>query len=204
MSGAGEATVFFDVDTQVDFMCAGGKLYVPGAEQIAPNLQRLMACARLNDVPVISTADAHAPDDPEFKTWPPHCVAGTPGQRRVPETTTPGPVVIPSRPHSFQPPAHWAGQFVLEKTTYAAQANPNFDAVMHALGRRHAVVFGVATEYCVRALTLDLCRRGLQVDLVVDAIKAITPERGERALAEMAAAGAHLVTTAQVCSHAAP
>ena len=194
-----EPLVFFDVDTQVDFMLPTGKLYVPGADKIIPRLKELMDCARANHLPVISSADAHSPDDPEFKIWPPHCVAGTPGQQRIPETALPDPVVIPCRARVFTPPERWAGQFIVEKTTYAAQGNPNFDAVLQSLGSRHAVVFGVATEFCVRALTLDLCRRGLNVDVVTDAIMPITAQGGEKALAEMAAAGARMVTTAQVC-----
>jgi nicotinamidase/pyrazinamidase len=194
-----EPLVFFDVDTQLDFMRARGSLYVPGAEQIVPNLQRLMDWARENDVPVISTADAHSPDDREFKIWPPHCVIGTAGQRRIPETLFPEPVVIPCRPGAFRPPARWVGQFIVEKPTYSARDNPNFDAILHALGARRAVVFGVATEYCVLAVALALRRRGFKVDVVVDAIKPITADGGRKALEEMAAAGVCTVTTAEVC-----
>ena len=193
---------FFDIDTQVDFMRPTGRLYVPGAEQIVPNLNRLLRWAGANDVPVISSADAHSPDDPEFKIWPPHCVAGTPGQRRIPETLFSSPVVIPRRPGAFQPPARWVGQLIIEKATYSVQDNPNFDAILQALGPRHAVVFGVATEICVRAAVLELCRRGFKVDVVVDAIKTITQDGGREAMDEMLAAGARLVTTAEVCSPA--
>ena len=79
------------------------------------------------------------------------------------------------------------------------QDNPNFDAILQALGPRRAVVFGVATEFCVRADALALCRRGFKVDVVVDAIKPITEEGGRKALEEMRAAGARLVTTEEVC-----
>ncbi|MGO8789194.1 MAG: cysteine hydrolase family protein [Terriglobia bacterium] len=190
---------FFDVDTQVDFMYPTGRLYVPSAEQIVPNLKRLMDYARENDVPVISSADAHQPDDPEFKIWPPHCVIGTPGQRRIPETSFPSSVVIPCRPSAFDPPARWRGQFIVEKPTYTPEDNPNFGAILHALGTRSAVVFGVATEFCVRAVALALCTRGFRVDVVIDAIKPITEDGGHKALEEMAAAGARMVTTAEVC-----
>ncbi len=202
MSVPGDSEVFFDIDTQVDFMCPTGKLYVPGAEQIVPNLQRLMNWARQNQVPVISSADAHTPDDPEFQTWPPHCVIGTPGQRRIAETQFPNPVVIPCRAGAFEPPARWVGQFIVEKPTYSAQDNPNFDAILRALGSRRAVVFGVATEYCVLADTLVLCRRGFQVDVVVDAIKPINEDGGRKALDQMAEAGARLVTTQEICKAA--
>ena len=203
MSGKGESLVFFDVDTQVDFMRPQGNLYVPGAEEIVPNLQRLMTWARQNGVPVISSADAHSPDDPEFKIWPPHCVVGTPGQGRIPETLFPEPVVIPCRPAAFRPPSRWVGQFIVEKPTYFVQDNPNFDAILQALGSRRAVVFGVATEYCVRADALALLRHGFKVDVVMDAIKAITEDGGRQALQEMKDAGAGRVTTAEVCGAAA-
>jgi nicotinamidase/pyrazinamidase len=191
---------FFDIDTQVDFMCPTGRLYVPGAEQIVPNLQQLMRWAGANEVPVISSADAHSPDDPELKIWPPHCIVGTPGQQRIPETLFPSPVVIPCRPGAFQPPARWVGQFIVEKPTYSSQDNPNYEAILEALGLRHAVVFGVATEFCVLADTLALCRRGFKVDVVVDAIKPITENGGRKALEEMLAAGVRMVTTAEVCN----
>ncbi|MGD0225421.1 MAG: isochorismatase family cysteine hydrolase [Terriglobia bacterium] len=199
MSVTIEPLVFFDVDTQVDFMRPTGRLPVPGAEQIVPNLASLMTWACENDMPVISSADAHSPHDPEFKIWPPHCVIGTPGQRRIPETQFPDPVVIPCRPGAFQPPARWVGQFIVEKPTYSAQDNPNFDALLRALDSRRAVVFGVATEFCVRADALALRRRGFKVDLVVDAIKPITEDGGRKALEEMAGAGVRMVTTAEIC-----
>jgi nicotinamidase/pyrazinamidase len=200
VSVASEPLVFFDVDTQVDFMRPTGRLYVPGAEHLVPNLEQLMRWARMREVPVISSADAHQPDDPEFKTWPPHCVIGTPGQGRIPETLFPDPVVIPCRPGGFRPPARWVGQFIVEKPTYSARDNPHYDAIVQGLGGRRAVMFGVATEYCVLADALELCRRGFKVDLVVDAIKPITAEGGRQALEKMAAAGVRAVTTAEVCN----
>jgi nicotinamidase/pyrazinamidase len=193
-----EPVVFFDIDTQVDFMLPTGKLYVPGAEEIVPNLKRLMAHARGQGIPVISSADAHIPDDPEFKIWPPHCVMGTPGQGRIPETRFPEAVVIPYRPGAFTPPAEWRGQYVIEKPTYDSADNPNFDAVVRSLGRRRAVVFGVATEFCVRADVLALRKRGMPVDLVIDAIRPIKEEDGRKAIEEMTAVGVQLVKTDDV------
>jgi nicotinate phosphoribosyltransferase len=200
--GMSETLVFLDVDTQVDFVEPTGALYVPGAETMIPNLKRLMTCARENGIPVLSSADAHQPDDPSFAQWPPHCVVGTPGQRRIPETQFPSATIIPNRPGAFTPPKDWSGQFVIEieKTDYSVAGNPNFDAVMAALGRCRFVVFGVATEYCVRDSVLALRKLNLPVDLVVDAVKPITEEGGRKATEEMVAAGVRLVTTEEVCS----
>ncbi len=69
--------VLWEVDAQADFMLPGGKLYVPGAEKIMANLNRLVEQVRQSRVLLISSADAHQPDDPEFREWPVHCVKGT-------------------------------------------------------------------------------------------------------------------------------
>ena len=194
-----EPPVFLDVDTQVDFMLPSGSLYVPGAEQIVPHLRTLMACAQKRGIPIISSADAHSPGDPSFAEWPPHCVVGTPGQRRIPETDLSSTVVVPNRPNAFHLGKHLEGQIIVEKQEYDVSTNANFDAILSWLGPRRFVVFGVATEYCVLSSVRALRQRGLAVDLVVDAIRAITEEGGRRALEEMAASGARLVRTAEVC-----
>ncbi|HEY6922057.1 MAG TPA: isochorismatase family protein, partial [Steroidobacteraceae bacterium] len=201
-----ETLVFLDVDTQVDFMYPSGALYVPGAETIIPNLKRLMIYAREHGIPVLSSADAHQPDDPSFAQWPPHCVVGTPGQRRIPETQFSEQVVIPNQPGAFTPPREWSGQFVIEieKTDYSVAGNPNFDAIIAALGPCHFVVFGVATEYCVRDSVLALRALSLPVDLVTDAIMPITEEGGRKAVAEMVAAGVRLVKVEDVCAAPTP
>jgi len=198
------APVFLDVDTQVDFMTSTGALYVPGAENIVPNLEMLVALARENRIPVLSSADAHPHDDPSFAIWPPHCVIGTPGQRRIPETQWPSPVVVPDRLGGFMPPSEWAGQFIIEKTEYDVSTNPHFERILSslsgALGPIRFVIFGVATEYCVRAAALALRDHQILVDVVVDAIKGITPEGEQKAVDEMLAAGVRLMTTAEVCA----
>jgi nicotinamidase/pyrazinamidase len=194
-----EKLVFFDVDTQVDFMRPDGSLYVQGADQIVPRLNKLMRYAEEHRIPVLSSADAHPPDDPSFAQWPPHCVAGTPGQLRISETSFPSSLVIANRPGRFDPPREWVGQIIIEKQEYDATTNVNFEAILKSLGPRRFVVFGVATEYCVRGTALGLRKRGMPVDLVTDAIKEIKPEDGRKAVDEMRAAGVRLVKTADVC-----
>jgi nicotinamidase/pyrazinamidase len=196
--------VFLDVDTQVDFMLPSGRLYVPHAEEIIPNLAELMSWTREHRIPVISSADTHAPDDPEFAQWPPHCVAGTPGQRRIPETLFPDAMVVENRPGAFQAPQEWVGQIIVEKPAYDFTTNVNIDAILASLGQPRFVVFGVATEYCVLSGVLALRKRNLPVALVLDAIKPISEEGGRKAIEEMVAAGAELVTAAEICSPALP
>lgn len=194
-----EPLAFLDVDTQVDFMLPTGSLYVPGAVEIVPNLEKLVGHARQHRIPLLSSADAHTPDDPSFAEWPPHCVVGTPGQRRIPETQLPFPRIIANRPSAFEPPESWTGQTIIEKTEYDVSTNPNFDAILRSLGPRRFVVFGVATEYCVRGAALALRGRGLPALLVSDAIRGITPEGERKAIDEMLAAGVRLATTEEIC-----
>lgn len=172
--------ILVDVDTQADFMCATGALYVPGAEAIAPRLAEVVAAAREARVPHLATLDTHTPDDPEFAAYgfPPHCVAGTPGWAKIAETAT-------------------ATQ-AFEKATFDVFTNPAFAAAVRALDPTVAVVVGVATDYCVKAAVMGLRAMGVPVVLVADAIAAVTPETGAAALAEMQAAGATLATTAEV------
>lgn len=78
------SVVFWEVDPQADFMLPGGKLYVPGAERLLPNIRKLTDAARQGRVFLVSHGCYHSQDDPEFQTFPPHCIKGTPGSQFVP------------------------------------------------------------------------------------------------------------------------
>src|SRR5439155_735708 len=80
--------ILWEVDPQADFMLPDGKLYVPGAEKLLPNIRRLTDAARDGKVFLVSHGCFHTNDDPEFKMFPPHCVQGTPGANFVPEALT--------------------------------------------------------------------------------------------------------------------
>lgn len=194
---------FIDVDTQVDFVEPGGKLYAQGAERIKPNLARLMRGAREHGVPVVSSVDAHGPDDAEFCEYPPHCLKGTPGQRKVAETTTGREVFVESAPADTLPDPTRV-HAVIEKQNFSLFSNPRAEQVIGATGARRVAVFGVVTEVCVRQAVLGLLERGYEVEVVKDAIWPIDPRSGEAALAEMQAAGARLTTTDELLAALAP
>src|ERR1700677_869830 len=86
--------VFVDIDTQRDFLEESGALYVPGSRSILANLERLSRTAAEKGIPVLATACCHSPGNPELRQFPPHCMAGTEGQRRVPATDCPDSVVL--------------------------------------------------------------------------------------------------------------
>lgn len=189
-------TVFFDIDTQIDFVYPAGALYVPGAERILSAVARLNRFAAENAVPLISTTDAHAEDDPEFRHWPPHCVAGTLGQRKPEATLLPRRVVVPSTPGDY--PIGGAMQIILEKQALDCFSNPNLPTVVERLGAARCVVYGVVTEYCVRCAALGLLAFRKPVELVTDAIQTLREEDGRRTIDEVLAAGGRLITVEQV------
>src|SRR5436305_6370341 len=125
-------TAFFDIDSQLDFLYPAGALYVPKAERIVPAIALLNRYAAQHGIPVVSTTDAHTEDDPEFRVWPHHCVAGTWGQRKAESTLLDGLVVIPNRPGELV--IEGARQIVVEKQTVDVFAAPNVGRVVEQLG----------------------------------------------------------------------
>jgi len=187
---------YVDIDTQFDFMDPMGKLYVEGAGKIVSNLKRLMRHAEAHGIPVISTADAHTPDDPEFEDFPPHCVKGEPGQERIRATQLPGAVVVPVE--GEVPSVGGARQVIVEKRAIDVFSTPHLEEVLGAADPDRAYVFGVATEYCIRTAALGLRKRGYPTTVIVDAIEAIERGAGKKALHEMEEAGVELATTEEV------
>jgi nicotinamidase/pyrazinamidase len=190
------STVFFDIDTQVDFVSPAGALYAPGAERVIAAVARLNRHAAANGIALISTTDAHAENDVEFAQWPPHCVAGTLGQRKAQATLLDTPVVVANR--DGLPDTAGAAQIILEKQTVDVFETRTIAPLLERLGADGFVVYGVVTEVCVWHAARGLLRYGKPVTVVTDAIQALSPEAGERALAELRAAGATMVMSNEV------
>ena len=196
---ASSKVIFWEVDTQADFMLPNGKLYVPGAERLLPNIRRLTDAARQGRVLLVSHGCYHTKDDPEFKTFPPHCIQGTPGSAYVPEALTEKVVTVPNDPVAPLPGdlAQYQ-QIHLEKQTLDIFATHHADELVKHLGDdKEFVVFGVVTEYCVRLAAKGLLERGRRVFIVKDAIETLKAEDGARTIAELRSLGAKFITTDQ-------
>ena len=191
--------ILWEVDVQADFMLPGGKLYVPGAEKLLPNIRRLTDLARQDQVFLVSHGDFHAPDDPEFKIFPPHCVKGTAGAELVPEALTKRVARVQNEAAARLPEDFSRYQQVLlEKQTLNIFESRHADALVRRLGdQAEFVVFGVVTEYCVSYAAKGLLERGRRVAVVQDAIETLKREDGEKAVAELKRLGARLTTTDQ-------
>jgi len=190
---------FWDVDTQVDFMLPGGKLYVPGAENLIPNLRRLMQAARQQRLLVVSSADCHDRDDEEFRQYPPHCLAGTPGQEKLLETLLEYRFTIPKQPVSLPARLTDYQQIIVEKEQFDVFTNPNIEVLLQQLGSaREFVVFGVVTEICVAYAVHGLLARGYTVQLIRDASESLAKAKAQALFEEIQRRGGKLVTTEEV------
>jgi nicotinamidase/pyrazinamidase len=197
MPSASRKLILWEVDTQADFMLPGGKLYVPGAEKLLPNIRRLTDLARQDRLFLVSHGCYHRPDDPEFKLFPPHCIKGTPGASYVAEALTGKVAVVANEPRSSLPKDIFQyQQILLEKQTLDVFESRHAEELLNRLPRdAEFLIFGVATEYCVRLAALGLLKRGRTVSIIEDAIETLKPEDGARAIAELKQLGAKFVTT---------
>jgi nicotinamidase/pyrazinamidase len=151
-------------------MMEAGNLYVPDAESIIPNLEKLTQYARAHSIPILGSVDEHTEenaeisDEPDFQdTFPPHCMRGTPGQEKINATKPRNPLWIESRKYvrfahrrqrltdetelSQQVKEH-NGEIIFKKQKFDVFSNPNVDAVLDIVKPEHIVVYGVALDVC--------------------------------------------------------
>src|ERR1019366_5624962 len=192
--------IFWEVDVQADFMLPGGKLYVPGAEKLLPNIRKLTDAARRDAVFLVSHGDFHPANDPEFKQFPPHCLKGTAGAEFVPEALAENFVRVENNVRAKLPEDLFKyQQIILEKQTLDIFETHHADALVERLGNAaEFVVFGVVTEYCVSCAVRGLLERKRRVAVVRDAIETLAPESGNRTLTELQSLGATVVTTDEI------
>jgi len=179
--------IFWDVDTQVDFMEPSGKLYVPGARDVAPALERLVDAARAAGVVHVASADDHELTDPEISespdlrnTFPPHCLRGPHGAEKILETKQRDPLqlsLVPFPPGLIPGLVGGRREILLLKKNFNVFTNPNTEPLLDALDPEEIVVFGVATDVCDDAAILGFLLRGRRVRFVEDAASGLDEAR---------------------------
>jgi nicotinamidase/pyrazinamidase len=218
-SGPRPRRVFVDVDVQRDFCEPQGALYVPGS----PNdvFRALTRHAAQHGIPIVGSVDSHAWDAWEFASnevpapggakpnFPDHCVKGTPGWLKVEGTLPRRFRFVPNVEDANITPvvkelASGATNGVyFEKEVYSLFANPLAERFLRAFvgevrGSPEMIVYGVATDYCVKAAALGLAERGYETVLLTDAIAGISPEGIRDALREMRERGVRMSTAKEL------
>jgi nicotinamidase/pyrazinamidase len=175
--------IFWNVDTQFDFVSPNGKLYVPGAELLKPNWKKLTQLAKLKSLVVVNTADWHYSDSAELSehpdfvnSFPLHCMANTSGAEFVQETNPENPLVI-----------NWEKESEITKEIIDSQKHQNYvirkdafdvfkgnrftEQLLKMISPKTVIVYGVTTNVCVNDAVLGLAQRVNRVIVVEDAIK---------------------------------
>ena len=177
------------IDFQNDF-CPGGALAVDGGDQIAAPIKRLADSGRFEVI--AATRDWHPPDHASFETeggpWPVHCVRGTAGAELHPAMAEidVDAIVDVGRER--------------EDEGYSGFEKSDLAQILRSNGVERVFVCGLATDYCVRASTIDACGEGFETTLVEDAVRAVNvePGDGERSVDAMRAAGAKVARSDQL------
>ena len=195
--------ILWDVDTQVDFVHADGKLAVPEAEAAIPAMRLLVEWARAEGIPHVASADDHELTDPEISetpdfssTYPPHCLRGTRGAAKITETAQadPVPLGLTDVPERF----FRGREFLLLKKHLDVFTNPNADRLLAVLDPGEVVVFGVATDVCDDAVIRGLLARSRSVRFVTDASRGLDEARTAACTAAWRAAGVRFSSAAEL------
>ena len=155
------------VDMLRGFLEKGHPLYCgDGARLIIPNVRRLLERETALGSKVFYVADHHAPDDLEFKVFPPHCVAGTDEAEIIPEL------------------AQYPGE-VIPKNRFSGFFSTSLEDKLAALRPERLIVCGVCTNICVLHTVSDARNRDYDVEVPVDCVASIDESANRFALEHM-------------------
>lgn len=168
------------VDLQRDF-CAGGRLAVPGGDEIVPLVNDLIAQARAAGAQIVVSRDWHPPDHMSFASrggpWPQHCVRGAGGAEFHPELRLPAGVLLISKARRA------------EREQYSDFDDTSLAEELRRRAIDRIFIVGLAEDHCVRASAIDAARLGFETHVLRAATRPFTPEGGKKARADMRAAG---------------
>ena len=176
-------TLFWNVDTQEDFIAQSGKLYVKGAETIRPVLKQITDFAKAEGIRVVNTCDYHHINSeelssvPDFETrFPQHCLAGTSGADFISETLPESPLLIDWDQDlaifaEFDDPELFRNIVIRKDAFDVFAGNPHAEKVVQILNPDQVFVYGVTTNVCVDKAAMGLTERGIKVFVFKDAIR---------------------------------
>jgi nicotinamidase/pyrazinamidase len=176
-------TLFWNVDTQEDFIDQSGKLYVQGAEKIRPILKQITDFAKEERIRVVNTCDYHHINSEELSpvpdyetTFPQHCLAGSSGAEFINETLPESPILIDWDSElaifaEFDNPERFRNIIIRKDAFDVFAGNPYTEKIVQILHPDQVFVYGVTTNVCVDKAVMGLANRGIKVYVFKDAIK---------------------------------
>ena len=199
--------IFWDVDTQVDFMNPDGKLYVKGAESLKENMGKLTQYAKMNNIRILGSVDYHSEEDLEIdndnpnydSTFPPHCIQNEPGQEKIMETRSE--LALWVNPDSYPVEKvdeiiNSKGPIFFRKSKLDVFSNPNTDSFLEKIKPKKVAVYGVAIDFCVKTTIEGLLKKKkYDLYLVVDAIEGLDEDKSKELISKWVEKGVRTVTT---------
>jgi nicotinamidase/pyrazinamidase len=181
-----EKTIFYDLNTQRDFILPDGKFHIQDAEKIVPVWKAITDLARDVKVQIVCSIDCHVPGDPILKSWggpyPDHCLAGTPGQNKIDETAPLNPLTLENKEYTteeIQKVLDHPGEIVFRRQQFEKLADSaHLNAILRLILRPYQdiVMYGVYTEACVEREITALLGVGPKLHVITDAVAVIGGE----------------------------
>ena len=190
--------LLIDIDTQKDFLLPTGHACVRNQAEVLANIHRVMAWARRDNVPVISTAEVYPNNNGCSEMG--YCLDGTDGLKKVPCTLLSDRVSFPADNKNALPADILLAyrQVILHKRCIDPFDEPRIERLLSEVQADEFILIGAGTEYAVRATAMGLLHRGKKVRIIVDALGSHNSKEAKLAIRKMQAKGAKLIMTRDV------
>jgi len=187
--------ILIDIDTQKDFLLVNGKSCIRNHRRVLANIRRVMAWARYNGVPIISTAEVYSNNNGNGS--PNHCLDGTEGQKKIHYTLVSNRISLSADGSTDLPRdiLRRYRQVILHKRCVDPFDEPRIDRLLSELRANEFILVGTSLEGAVKATALGLLQRGKRVTVVIDATGSHNTSESKLALRKMETKGARVIET---------
>jgi nicotinamidase-related amidase len=187
--------ILVDIDTQKDFLLADGKACIRNHRRVLAHIRRVMAWARSQHIPIISTAEVYPSNNGEDAAG--HCIDGTEGQKEVRYTLLGDRVSFAADGNTDLPRdmLRRHRQVILHKRCVDPFDEPRIDRLLSELRAGEFILVGTSLEGAVKMTALGLLQRGKRVTVVVDAVGTHNKKEANLTLRKMETKGARLIET---------
>ena len=184
-----------DIDTQRDFLLAGGDACIRNHKKVLARIRRVMAWARRENIPIISTAEVYRNNNGSSNTD--YRLDGTDGQKKIRYTLLSNRASFPADDSDFLPVdlLQTHRQVILHKRCIDPFDEPKIERLLSEIQADEFILIGVGAEDAVKATALGLLQRGKSVRVVIDALGSHNVREAKLALRKMKTKGAKLIVT---------
>ncbi len=195
--------VIIDVNTQKDFFLANGAVCIRNHRRILGRVRRIMAWARLNNIPVISTCEVYSGNSKGNDNGNgngnghAYCIAGTEGQKKIAYTLNNSRISFAADDSTDLPTDVLVryNQIILHQRCSDPFDEPRIERLLTEIKANEFIVIGANTEDSVKSAVLGLLQRGKKVIVVADALGLQDKNKAQLAIRKMEAKGAKVIET---------